>query len=172
MIPARILGTKRYWTGSVARETRASICSVTRIEPISAAIALPDLPGDHQARQDRRQLAEHGERDDGADPRLRVETLEPDVGLEGEDRTREDGRQEDDREPVDADPNDLRGEGPAVEGLPEEAPHRQAEERDAAAVELEGVEREPADGFKEAHRTSCRKVRREAYGSREALCSR
>ncbi len=44
MIDARTRGTKRYWTGSVARETSASICSVTRIEPSSAAIALPARP--------------------------------------------------------------------------------------------------------------------------------
>ncbi len=41
---ANTRGTTRYCTGSVASACRASICSVTRMLPISAAIALPTRP--------------------------------------------------------------------------------------------------------------------------------
>ncbi len=41
---ARNRGTIRYFTGFVARVWRASICSVTRIVPNSAAIADPTRP--------------------------------------------------------------------------------------------------------------------------------
>ena len=45
MITAAInLGTIRYFTGLVARVSMASICSVTRIVPSSAAMAAPALP--------------------------------------------------------------------------------------------------------------------------------
>ena len=37
-------GTTRYWTGSVPSAVNASICSVTRIVPSSAAMALPTRP--------------------------------------------------------------------------------------------------------------------------------
>ncbi len=43
-IEANTRGTKRYCTGSVASASSASICSVTRIEPISAAMLLPTRP--------------------------------------------------------------------------------------------------------------------------------
>ena len=41
--PAIILGVTRYWTGFTARDCNASICSVTRMVPSSAAIAEPAL---------------------------------------------------------------------------------------------------------------------------------
>ena len=37
-------GTTRYWTGSVPSAVNASICSVTRMVPSSAAMALPTRP--------------------------------------------------------------------------------------------------------------------------------
>ncbi len=43
-IDAVTRGTIRYWTGSVPSAVSASICSVTRIVPSSAAIALPTRP--------------------------------------------------------------------------------------------------------------------------------
>src|SRR4030042_1766079 len=43
-LKARNLGTTKYCMGLVANDSRASICSVTCIEPISAAIAAPTLP--------------------------------------------------------------------------------------------------------------------------------
>ena len=43
-IAARTRGTIRYCTGSVPSEVKASICSVTRIVPSSAAMALPTRP--------------------------------------------------------------------------------------------------------------------------------
>ena len=43
-MPEITRGTKRYWTGSVASALSASICSVTRIVPISAAIDEPTRP--------------------------------------------------------------------------------------------------------------------------------
>ena len=43
-IPEITRGTNRYCTGSVASAFNASICSVTRIVPISAAIEEPTRP--------------------------------------------------------------------------------------------------------------------------------
>ncbi len=42
--PAMIRGTTRYATGSYASVSRASICSVTRMVPISAVICAPTRP--------------------------------------------------------------------------------------------------------------------------------
>ena len=44
VMPAITRGTKRYCTGSVASACSASICSVTRMVPISAAIDEPTRP--------------------------------------------------------------------------------------------------------------------------------
>ena len=41
MIPAMIRGTTKYFMGFAAMTERASICSVTRIVPSSAAMAEP-----------------------------------------------------------------------------------------------------------------------------------
>ena len=43
-VPARSRGAIRYLKGLVASVVRASICSVTRMVPISAAIAAPTRP--------------------------------------------------------------------------------------------------------------------------------
>ena len=42
--PARIRGATRYFIGWVDSVVRASICSVTRMVPISAAMAAPIRP--------------------------------------------------------------------------------------------------------------------------------
>ena len=42
--PAKTRGSTRYWTGFTAMTSRASICSVTRMVPISAAMDEPARP--------------------------------------------------------------------------------------------------------------------------------
>ncbi len=57
-------GTTRYLIGLVASVVSASICSVTRIVPISAAMAGGDAAGHHQSGNHRPQLARDAEHHD------------------------------------------------------------------------------------------------------------
>ncbi len=59
VMPAMRRGKTKYFKGLVDRVVSASICSVTRIVPISAAIARSNAARHHEARY-RAQLASHG----------------------------------------------------------------------------------------------------------------
>ena len=71
MSPAISRGTTRYLNGLVESVVSASICSVTRMVPISAAIAAPIAAGDHQPGEHRAELAGQREHDHVGDGALR-----------------------------------------------------------------------------------------------------
>ena len=57
-------GRTRYFIGSVESVVSASICSVTRMVPSSAAIEEATRPGDHQAAEHGAELADDADGDD------------------------------------------------------------------------------------------------------------
>ena len=67
MTAATTRGPTRYLNGLVESVTSASICSVTRMVPSSAAIEAPTRPATMRPRQHRAKLAGDAERDDGGD---------------------------------------------------------------------------------------------------------
>jgi hypothetical protein len=86
---ARRRGTTSLRTGSAPMERRASTCSVTVMDPSSAAMPEPDAAADHERREHRPQLPHEGQGDDLADVEAGAELGQGVGRLEGEHHARE-----------------------------------------------------------------------------------
>ena len=109
--PAIRRGTTRYLNGSVESVVSASICSVTRMVPISAAIAAPTRPATIRPASTGPELAGQRHHDDVGDGRFGGEAGEAGVALQRQHHAGEDRGQPDHRQRVVADlqhlPDDL-----------------------------------------------------------------
>ena len=93
---------------------------MTRIVPISAAIAAPTRPATISAGDHRPQLARDRQHDDGGDRALGVEPAEPGIGLQRQHHAGEQRGQADHRQREIADIDDLAQDQPGIEGRREQ----------------------------------------------------
>ena len=96
-------GTTRYLIGLVDSVESASIWSVTRMVPISAAMAAPIRPATISAGDHRAQFARDREHDHRRDRACGAKAAEAGIGLQRQHHAGEDRSQADDRQRVIAD---------------------------------------------------------------------
>ena len=117
-------GTTSFLMGSTPSVLSASICSVTRIDPICAAIPDPDAPGDEDGGEHGTELADHRCGDEPADVHGRAELRHLHGRLECEHHAGEEAGEQNDAERLDADRVHLLNDVTAVERPGEDEPYR------------------------------------------------
>ena len=149
MRPAISRGTTRYLIGLVDSVVRASICSVTRMVPISAAMAAPMRPATIRPASTGPSSRVSEMTDDVGDGGFGIEAGEAGIALQRQHHAGEDRGQPHHRQRVVADIDQLAADQAEVEGPAEgEGYGLQGEEGDAADL-LQAVEDGGADGLQD-----------------------
>ena len=105
--PAMRRGPTRYLNGLVESVTSASICSVTRMVPSSAAIEAPTRPATMRPASTGPKFARDAERHDRGDQAFGIEARRAEIDLQRQRAAGEEGGEADDGQRVVADPHHL-----------------------------------------------------------------